>query len=173
MPLSVQNYNAIKPAVTPMPPSLLQQPALYSAPQTHHVNVKTDTAAAVGLSSTVSNEDSEDEGLYPSTDVSAPVVPVSAPVFLGRPNLHTSRAEAVVPISWMGGFNAGLSLQEQQLSALFCLRSLAAPSWMPRMSMVKEDKPPQPTVHTIASTTTTDTATAAETAAVNTAPIQP
>ena len=172
MTLSVQNYNAIKPAVTPMPPSLQQQPALYSAPQTHHVNVKTDTAA-VGLSSTVSNEDSEDEGLYPSTDVSAPVAPVSAPVFRGRPSLHTSRAEAVAPISWMGGFNAGLSLQEQQLSALFCLRSLAAPSWMPRMSMVKEDKPPQPTVHTIAAASTTDTATVAEAGVINTAPIQP
>ena len=155
-----------------MPPSFLQQPAaLYSAPQTHRVNVKTETAA-VGLSSTVSNEDSDDEGLYPNTDVSAPVAHASASVILGRPNLHTSRAEAVAPISWMGGFSAGLSLQEQQLSGLFCLRSLVAPSWMPRMSMVKEDKPPQPTVHTIAATTT-DTATAAETAAANTTPLQP
>ena len=167
MALSVQNFNAIKPAVTPMPPSFLQQPApLYSVPQTYNVNVKTDTAAAaVGPISTVSNEDSEDEG--PAVSVS------SASVFRGRPNLHTSRAEAMAPISWMGGFSAGMSLQEQQLSALFCLRSLAAPSWMPRMSMVKEDKPPLPTVHTIAATTTTDTATTAETVAANTTPIQP
>lgn len=55
----------------------------------------------------------------------------------------SSRYEALGPLAWMAGFEAGRSLQDQQLSCLFCLRSLPAPTWLPRIVMVKEDKGPQ------------------------------
>lgn len=52
----------------------------------------------------------------------------------------TSRTEELVQLPWMSGFSAGLSLQEQQLSCLFCSRNLPLPVLVPHISMLKEEK---------------------------------
>lgn len=96
------------------------------------------TGATVDSGSDAEGEVEDDVAGPRRQTVNHPIQPRQAPA-PARLTL-TSRTEEQVLLPWMGGFAAGLSLQEQQLSCLFCSRSLPVPALVPRISMLKEDK---------------------------------
>jgi len=124
---------------------------------------------SVGLTTLATNDDSADESSFSAYPHHASAVGggtgagTTIPLAYNLSKTSTSgstlsRFEDIMPLPWMAGFSLGRSLQEQQLSCLFCLRGLPVPSDLPRIFMVKEDRPhPPPSTSTTATTYTSST----------------
>jgi hypothetical protein len=129
-----------------MPPGLAnqQQPQRTDIVKTEfpgHSHLSSNSTVSTAATTLASHDTSDED----STGLPAPSLSVALAGAAGRGGFPAgSRYEALAPLGWMAGFESGRSLQDQQLSCLFCLRTLPAPSWLPRIAMVKEDKSPQP-----------------------------